>query len=120
MATTPETGDPAKAAIELAVREFGRLDCLYNNAGGAGMFAPIQDIPVDAFDRTMALLLRAAFIGIKDIVSNFVSRWELIVGIITMIVLFRFNEGLWGFVMHVGRWIAGLGSRRRAALKAGG
>jgi branched-chain amino acid transport system permease protein len=62
----------------------------------------------------------AAFIGIKDIVSNFVSRWELIVGIITMIVLFRFNEGLWGFVMHVGRWIAGLGSRRRAALKAGG
>jgi len=54
-----------KAAIDLAVREFGRLDCLYNNAGGAGMFAPIQDIPVDAFDKTIALLLRAAFIGIK-------------------------------------------------------
>ena len=54
-----------KAAIDLAVREFGRLDCLYNNAGGAGMFAPIQDIPVAAFDQTIALLLRAAFIGIK-------------------------------------------------------
>lgn len=54
-----------EAAIDLAVREFGRLDCLYNNAGGAGMFAPIQDIPVDAFDRTIALLLRAAFVGIK-------------------------------------------------------
>jgi NAD(P)-dependent dehydrogenase (short-subunit alcohol dehydrogenase family) len=54
-----------KAAIDLAVREFGRLDCLYNNAGGAGMFAPIQDITVEAFDQTIALLLRAAFIGIK-------------------------------------------------------
>lgn len=54
-----------KAAIDLAVREFGRLDCLYNNAGGAGVFAPIQDVPVEAFDKTVALLLRAAFIGIK-------------------------------------------------------
>jgi len=54
-----------KAAIDLAVGNFGRLDCMYNNAGGAGMFAPIQDIPVDAFDKTMALLLRAAFISIK-------------------------------------------------------
>jgi NAD(P)-dependent dehydrogenase (short-subunit alcohol dehydrogenase family) len=54
-----------KAAIDLAVREFGRLDCMYNNAGGAGMFAPIQDIPVDVFDQTIALLLRAAFVGIK-------------------------------------------------------
>ncbi len=54
-----------KAAIDLALHEFGRLDCVYSNAGGAGMFAPIQDIPVDAFDRTIAQLLRAAFIGIK-------------------------------------------------------
>jgi NAD(P)-dependent dehydrogenase (short-subunit alcohol dehydrogenase family) len=54
-----------RAAIDLAVSEFGRLDCMMNNAGGAGMFAPIQDIPVEAFDRTIALLLRAAFIGIK-------------------------------------------------------
>jgi NAD(P)-dependent dehydrogenase (short-subunit alcohol dehydrogenase family) len=54
-----------RAAIDLAVSQFGRLDCMINNAGGAGMFAPIQDIPVEAFDQTIALLLRAAFIGIK-------------------------------------------------------
>ncbi len=53
------------AALDLAVRQFGRLDCLINNAGGAGVFAPIQDIPVEAFDRTVAQILRAAFIGIK-------------------------------------------------------
>ena len=54
-----------KAALDLAVREFGGLDCLMSNAGGAGVFAPIQDIPVEAFDRTVAQILRAAFIGIK-------------------------------------------------------
>ncbi len=57
----------------------------------------------------------AAFIGIKDIVSNFVSRWELIVGIITMLVLFRFNEGIWGFVLQMGTWIGGRGARAAAA-----
>jgi NAD(P)-dependent dehydrogenase (short-subunit alcohol dehydrogenase family) len=41
-----------KAAIDLAVKDFGRLDCIYNNAGGAGVFAPIQDVPVDSFDKT--------------------------------------------------------------------
>ncbi len=66
------------------------------------------------------------FLGIKDIVSNFVSRWELIVGIITMLVLFRFNEGIWGFVLNVGEWIGGRGGpragrrERRAAVKTEG
>ena len=55
-----------RAAIDLAVSQFGRLDCMMNNAGGAGMFAPIQDIPVEAFDRTIALLLRAAFISVSS------------------------------------------------------
>jgi branched-chain amino acid transport system permease protein len=53
------------------------------------------------------------FLGIKDIVSNFVSRWELIVGIVTMLVLFRFNEGIWGFILNVGEAIRSrLGPRR--------
>lgn len=54
-----------RAALEAAVGRFGRLDCLMNNAGGAGAFAPIQDIAVEDFDRTVAQVLRAAFIGIK-------------------------------------------------------
>jgi len=54
-----------KSAIDLAVREFGRLDCMFNNAGAAGIFAPIQDVPAESFDRTIALLLRGPFLGIK-------------------------------------------------------
>jgi branched-chain amino acid transport system permease protein len=55
------------------------------------------------------------FLGIKDIVSNFVSRWELIVGIITLLVLFKFNEGIWGFVLSISRWIGSRVFRKRPA-----
>jgi NAD(P)-dependent dehydrogenase (short-subunit alcohol dehydrogenase family) len=54
-----------KAAIDLAIRRFGRLDCMYNNAGAGGVLAPIEDIPVEAFDRLIALVLRGPFLGIK-------------------------------------------------------
>ncbi|MFV2081231.1 MAG: branched-chain amino acid ABC transporter permease [bacterium] len=37
-----------------------------------------------------------AFLGIKDLVSNYIAHWELVVGILTMFVLFRFSKGIWG------------------------
>ncbi|HAK47536.1 MAG TPA: hypothetical protein DCO79_16645 [Spirochaeta sp.] len=38
------------------------------------------------------------FLGMKDIVSSFMSRWEFVVGIITIVVLFKFNRGIWGLI----------------------
>lgn len=58
------------------------------------------------------------FLGIKDIVSNFVSRWEFVVGIVTIIILFRFNEGIWGFLLNAGGWIKGLFARSTPEKKA--
>jgi len=37
-----------------------------------------------------------AFLGIRDIVSKYIVRWELLVGILTMFVLFKFGRGIWG------------------------
>ncbi len=37
-----------------------------------------------------------AFIGIRDVVSRYISRWEFFVGILTLIVLFKFGKGIWG------------------------
>jgi len=36
------------------------------------------------------------FLGIKDLVSMWITRWELLVGILTILVLFRFSRGIWG------------------------
>jgi len=54
-----------KSAIERAVGEFGRLDCMYNNAGFPGVNGDIETIDVDDFDLTVAILLRGPFLGIK-------------------------------------------------------
>jgi NAD(P)-dependent dehydrogenase (short-subunit alcohol dehydrogenase family) len=52
-------------AIAHALSRFGRLDCLYNNAGLGGVSGPIAEIPVDGYDQTMGVLLRGVFLGMK-------------------------------------------------------
>jgi len=54
-----------EAAVSHAVDVFGRLDCMFNNAGIAGAVGPIESVTVEAFDRTVAVLLRGVFLGIK-------------------------------------------------------
>lgn len=53
------------AAVDLAVSEFGRLDVMFNNAGVVGAVGSIAETPVEAWDGTMAILLRAVFLGCK-------------------------------------------------------
>ena len=44
-----------KQAVERAVDEFGRLDCIYNNAGLGGVSGPIEETPVEGYDATMGV-----------------------------------------------------------------
>ena len=54
-----------KAAVDGACKRFGRLDCIFNNAGHAGVGGRIEDVPADGFDATIGVLLRGVFLGIK-------------------------------------------------------
>jgi len=54
-----------KAMIELAVKRFGRLDCLFNNAGVPSQRSGIADLDLDAFDAALAIHLRGSLAGIK-------------------------------------------------------
>ncbi len=54
-----------KAAVDLAVSEFGKLDVIFNNAGLGGAVGTIEEITFENWDRTMAILLRAVFAGMK-------------------------------------------------------
>jgi NAD(P)-dependent dehydrogenase (short-subunit alcohol dehydrogenase family) len=53
------------AAVGRAVERWGRLDCLFSNAGAAGVSGGIETIPVAGFDDTMALLVRSVLLGMK-------------------------------------------------------
>lgn len=53
------------AAVDLAMREFGRLDCMVNNAGIVGAVGSIVDTPLKAWEQTIAILLTGVFLGIK-------------------------------------------------------
>jgi NAD(P)-dependent dehydrogenase (short-subunit alcohol dehydrogenase family) len=53
------------AVVERAMREFGRLDCMFNNAGLPGAVAPLTDVSVEDWDRTFAVMVRGVFLGIK-------------------------------------------------------
>lgn len=52
-------------ALGAAVQHWGRLDCVFNNAGVGGAFGPITDIAVEDWDYTFAVLVRGVFLGIK-------------------------------------------------------
>jgi NAD(P)-dependent dehydrogenase (short-subunit alcohol dehydrogenase family) len=54
-----------EALMNFAVERFGRLDCVVNNAGAGGEGGPITETSVEGFDRSIALLLRGTFLGIK-------------------------------------------------------
>jgi NAD(P)-dependent dehydrogenase (short-subunit alcohol dehydrogenase family) len=66
-ATSPSD---TEALMNFAVEHFGRLDCVVNNAGTGGVRGPIAEISVEGFDRSIALLLRGPFLGIKYAVPH--------------------------------------------------
>jgi NAD(P)-dependent dehydrogenase (short-subunit alcohol dehydrogenase family) len=57
--------DQMRALIALAVDRFGRIDCLFNNAGGPAQTGGIEGLEVDRFDAAMATLVRSVMLGMK-------------------------------------------------------
>ena len=60
--TRPEE---VERAVALAERELGGLDLLVNNAGIEGAVAPIEDYPLELFDRVLAVNVRGVFLGMR-------------------------------------------------------
>ncbi|HXZ85992.1 MAG TPA: glucose 1-dehydrogenase [Myxococcota bacterium] len=59
-----QEGD-VRALVARADEEWGRLDCIFNNAGFGGALGPIAETPVEEFDLTFAVLVRGVFLGMK-------------------------------------------------------
>ncbi len=57
--------DRALNCVKTAIERYGKLNILVNNAGVFLAVAETQDYPVDAFDRTLRMNLRSAFLMTK-------------------------------------------------------
>lgn len=64
LALTADTSDEQQMrdAIDETVARFGRLDIIVANAGINGVWAPIDDLKPDEWDKTMAVNLRGTYL----------------------------------------------------------
>jgi NAD(P)-dependent dehydrogenase (short-subunit alcohol dehydrogenase family) len=57
--------EQVEAMIGRARSEYGRLDCVFNNAGIGGAIGSTLETEVEDWDFTFAVLVRSVFLGIK-------------------------------------------------------
>jgi NAD(P)-dependent dehydrogenase (short-subunit alcohol dehydrogenase family) len=53
------------AAIARTRSAFGSLDVVFNNAGIAGVVAPVHELPIEAFDEIVRINLRGVFLVLR-------------------------------------------------------
>ena len=57
--------DDVSGVIDDCMKRWGRLDCMYNNAGFGGALGSLETTTVEEFDITFDVLLKGVFLGIK-------------------------------------------------------
>jgi len=57
--------EQVKAACDQLAQQLGRIDIVFANAGINGVWAPIEEIEDEEFDRTLGINLRGTFLTIK-------------------------------------------------------
>ena len=62
------------AVLKSAQEHFGRLDILVNNAGHYGPVVPVEEYPLEEFDKVIAVHLRAAFLLSKLALPGMYAR----------------------------------------------
>lgn len=60
--------DQVKGMVDEAVKRFGTVDILFNNAGVGGAFGPLDEVSVEDWDYTFDVLVRGVFLGMKHAV----------------------------------------------------
>lgn len=66
------SGD-VKNAISTAVRLYGKLDVLFNNAGIMGVTADVANYPEEVFDRVISVNLKGYFLGLKHAIPQMIK-----------------------------------------------
>jgi NAD(P)-dependent dehydrogenase (short-subunit alcohol dehydrogenase family) len=60
--------------MEAAVDRFGRVDAVHLNAGYSGQVAPVVSATLEDFEKTMAINVRAVFLGMRAAIGRFYEQ----------------------------------------------
>jgi meso-butanediol dehydrogenase/(S,S)-butanediol dehydrogenase/diacetyl reductase len=63
-----------ESMVTFAVERFGRLDILHNNVATAGAVAPVGEMPVEAWQRAIAVSLSGVFYGMRFALPQMVAQ----------------------------------------------
>jgi NAD(P)-dependent dehydrogenase (short-subunit alcohol dehydrogenase family) len=76
LAVAAHTGKEADcvALVEAAIKHFGKVDCLVNNAATNPHFGPMLDCEMPAFDKTFEVNLKGYFWMIRGVVRHLQAR----------------------------------------------
>ncbi len=72
LALTADVSDSAQveAAVRQVIDRFGRLDIVFANAGINGVWAPIDELTPEEWDRTQSINLRGTFLTVHHTVPH--------------------------------------------------
>jgi NAD(P)-dependent dehydrogenase (short-subunit alcohol dehydrogenase family) len=104
----------ARYAAEGAELGGGRIDAFFNNAGIEGPVAPIEQYPVEEWDRVFAVNARAVFIGLKEVLPHMGEG-----GAVVNTASIAGVTGAPGIVGYIAAKHAVVGITRTAALETG-
>jgi NAD(P)-dependent dehydrogenase (short-subunit alcohol dehydrogenase family) len=68
-----------RRAVEDTVAAWGRLDVVFANAGINGVWAPLEELDPEEWDRTLAINLRGTFLTVKYAVPHLKRRGGAVV-----------------------------------------
>ncbi len=68
--------DPGEveSMVKFAFERFGRLDLLHNNVATAGSVAPVGEMPVESWNRAIAVTLSGVFYGMRFALPPMVAQ----------------------------------------------
>ena len=77
-----------------ATQRFGGIDGFFNNAGVLGPVSPLADYPEDAFDRVLAVNVKAVWLGLRVVGPAIMARGGGAIVNTASIAAFRGTPGL--------------------------